>query len=931
MEDIEENVNNRDIEPMNIASDAPTSNSATVLLQQQPQQVPPSSDKWFAQEEIFRVINEQPLSTTTTVPSSYKSYDIPLSATPSAWTLPSSAPTELTFRTMTFKEFPPTIRKIMQAAKNPIWRVTATLVAVQHSPIPWRNVVQVAYEVKIKYALNLTLAYKHAQDKTEFAGSVEFARCLWQNTTQKMFHNDSIIIPIHGNKSDDDQNDINAVVSDNMRDEDDDDDDDNNEEEEIVNKIKVNVTSTSSETSSTTTTTTTIVVPFSQPTRISTPLLPYQIQALQWMCKIEQECNQPHPFSQDLFLQVDKGKSIAVTNRDTLVLPQAAPQASLKTRGGVYADPPKTGKRVTMLALIMARPAAAIPEGTTLTKTTKFVPSRATLIVTDNMRFASWKSLIAQHCSPAPNVIYIQSRVALRNVTYRQLMDADVVFFSRQLANTNPDTNDTREQKSYDQLIQTAREALLESSVAPVLLPLVDWHRVVFDACQAHLTTRQHWFHGFTDALQCKTMWMVASDSRMDNPETCRKTMTLLHTIITMYNRNGEVVECSNMYEIPHDLQARPMYLARINFAEKFFWFNSGVGEAKMGPPPTTPVILVPQPPSQLENVVANIYAMLPNNKTTQQVFKYHLQTNAELRSLMGPDTVLPTSYTYGTPYQDWDATLKYWRDRAEASRVAVQEHLAIIQLTTDIIACNRALEKWIINLVEHQDKQQASDRMHHDIRFLRMAGPLFYNEKLSEQECSVCRIDDHDEWIVLPCGHMVCSECYPNLPASYKSRCCECRVEYNPQTELTTLKAKLAPMEHAVLKYGSKMATLMDYVKTNIMLQSSGQLVLHCNHAHLAELMQSTFVANGVSCELLPATPETRAVCLQRFHQNKTRVLIQEAHPLVGLESVETTHVMIIQIASSTNLVPPPQVSTILSHIRCKDDNKTVTIISFN
>jgi len=201
----------------------------------------------------------------------------------------------------------------------------------------------------------------------------------------------------------------------------------------------------------------------SPPPLIKLKLFSYQLETLGWMMDLEQRVDNEHYWStpvlvkwpgveaMDSMLFDCDSKKFYVRDKDDLFSLQKESKIHWTVRGGIVGDEMGLGKTITMLALITSRKwNDTIPrnlEGHKLLKLTDkkveyhadtLIETNATLIFCPSHLCNQWKEEVEKNVKKNKmKVVVITLIKTLRNLTYQELVDADLVVVSFQFLKNN--------------------------------------------------------------------------------------------------------------------------------------------------------------------------------------------------------------------------------------------------------------------------------------------------------------------------------------------------------------------------------------------------------------------------------------------------------------------------------------------------------------
>ena len=113
---------------------------------------------------------------------------------------------------------------------------------------------------------------------------------------------------------------------------------------------------------------------------------------------------------------------------------------NLLNKTGVMADEMGLGKTVTLLSLILSNPRTTTPDGKLKREDRKkaLFESKSSLVICPNQLITQWENEFNKHCESNLKIITIMSVKELKALSYKEVVDSDVVILSHQfLRNKN--------------------------------------------------------------------------------------------------------------------------------------------------------------------------------------------------------------------------------------------------------------------------------------------------------------------------------------------------------------------------------------------------------------------------------------------------------------------------------------------------------------
>ncbi|KAF8857758.1 hypothetical protein BDZ45DRAFT_674506 [Acephala macrosclerotiorum] len=188
-----------------------------------------------------------------------------------------------------------------------------------------------------------------------------------------------------------------------------------------------------------------------QPTIISTTLLPHQLAALQFM--LTRELGSSSSEERSMWEPEYHGLRILFKHRITNIR-QA--RMTLKCRGGILADDMGMGKSLTLLALVLhtleeARKFGETPQNNMIERQTKGA-TKATLLIAPKSTLYNWQVQVKEHTLPGSIKLLIYHGSG-RTATYEQLANADIVLTTFETASSDFNMSETLRNVSWFRIV----------------------------------------------------------------------------------------------------------------------------------------------------------------------------------------------------------------------------------------------------------------------------------------------------------------------------------------------------------------------------------------------------------------------------------------------------------------------------------------------
>lgn len=571
-------------------------------------------------------------------------------------------------------------------------------------------------------------------------------------------------------------------------------------------------------------------LPIEQPKNINISLFNYQKQNISWMENLE--------------LQIDNLDTISIDNiwpylikitpdilysyyyhKFILYCPQ---KISLSYQGGILADSVGLGKSLTSIGLMLSK-----------TRQPYNFYSRANLVLCPNHLAQQWFDEIEKNTQNIYTIM-IRTKRDWENITYQELMEADIVIVTHQFLN-NAIYNKNKNFYSYEQ--------------SKPNLELIQWHRIFLD--EGHELVYNHKIFSNVLKLQSKYKWYVSGTpyitcTDVDYPDMC---IFKIAQFLGIQISENEIL-APYQYSIPN-----------MTFIKEII--------TKL----------------MIKNTKESVNLDLPKYQINNKLLEFHKTEKgrydiAKQRTKLCRKWLLQLCCSMNLADQD----IKEFG--VEKTLEQIHEIMIVNQ--------EKKLEKKRNTLINAKPKKQ--DKIITDERkklITRLEREIVEIEKslnylkivlsqiTTQQSCPIC-LEIIDDLAITDCGHVFCSNCIEKC-LQVNGKCPNCRtntkytiVSMNPNTNLLNIN-----------KYGTKITELIEFLKN-----TNESIIIFSQWDRLLHQIGNILTNEGFSNVFCQGSVFQRNKALQQFKQKKIQILMMSLHYAVsGTNLTEAKNMIILDL----------------------------------
>jgi SNF2 family DNA or RNA helicase len=646
------------------------------------------------------------------------------------------------------------------------------------------------------------------------------------------------------------------------------------------------------------------VVPRSQPAGIKTPLYHHQLDAVQWMHNLEDHIEAGWSFPDVSSIPRDPTPSDRKVTIDTeaglFILPWELArgdtrQGTFWAKGGIYADPPGSGKTLSMICLIKEH-SIDLDVIRRNPRHGNNVNSRATLVLCPAQIVMQWHAQFVTHTDPMPVVITITTNANIKHLTYNDLVTADVVVVSTEfLFNNDKYAAHARfpENIGIDRLHDTkvmAQELWRKAKPLAVKYPLIEhihWHRVVIDEGHKIADVAGMTWH-ILRSITSTYSWYMTGTPKLGDDYKAMRTGTLS---FLGFRAAYHVGDTTNAFTAETKIAAyRTAVMEQLHHT--IFWKNERTQEElRKIPPAVEEIINVDLTP--IERGLYDDQIRRGNMEDALEICS-HPQITDEARRIYG-DGTLTLEEVRKRLVDDRREVLK--RATEEAARLrAIRTTLEEEFEAADEIgkeARRFAVEQ---TRTDHETALATMRAAQSTITYMTEAIPRIEEERARNAlECIIC-MEPMTQMAVLPCGHHLCRKC-SRTTLGEPPRCPMCRTAVPAGSILDVKAGTMSEEEELRYRIGAKMSALLIYIRTHVMSTPAGRVIIFSKRNRLLHRVGDLLEANRVHVGYIQGPAATRAKAITEFNEGKSHaILLSLEHAAEGVNLTAASHVIFLE-----------------------------------
>lgn len=187
--------------------------------------------------------------------------------------------------------------------------------------------------------------------------------------------------------------------------------------------------------------------------------------------------------------------------------------------------------------------------------------------------------------------------------------------------------------------------------------------------------------------------------------------------------------------------------------------------------------------------------------------------------------------------------------------------------------------------------------------KFIVRALEKMMGDNIKEEECSIC-YDTINKPVMTDCGHLFCNDCL-EMSLGYKLECPQCRKPLDKNKVYTITKKKDIPKnDPLIVKYGTKLATLINTMKT-LMKDKKNKIIIFSQWDDMLSLIGKTLSENGITNTFIKGNVYQRNNAISKFKTGKTSqgkdcesnvIMLSLENSASGTNLTEASHIIFIE-----------------------------------
>lgn len=647
-------------------------------------------------------------------------------------------------------------------------------------------------------------------------------------------------------------------------------------------------------------------ITYSQPTILQLKLFDYQLRALNWMVKVEEELDKDGGWKFDSSVHLNKlinmsddvKMDIYVDILDKEISFGKKPFHLISSFGGNLADEIGLGKTAEFIALKASRNTKI----SSFTHDNGHINTRATLVLCPSHLTKQWQREI-EKCNPLFQTVIITTKPTHLSVTYNDIINADFVIVSFQfLTNMNhyipyqyekvtPSLLTTKFNdriSKYKEIIKlktnnkdNIKNLLNENGP---LLEIFHWDRVGVDEGHeifGELSTTNstvivnNYLKQWMINIDAKYRWYISG-----TPFSHKKGFTTAMQYLNLYTyKKINIGDMTKLVKLSYDdiiNEGISFNYLKDELMKRFYYRNTKVS---IGTEFNIPSVLEEIIYLELTSVEKSIYS---SNKHRGDEYLRQLCCHPQI--------------------SDHDVS------------VFGTEEISLGEMQEKLINHNKnlykATEKKLATLEIHPpdnetEYKQKKTRYTNDLGKLKHLVDFF--EKVDpvvpvsqDETCPICMCD-FDDPVITSCSHYFCRECIITSLSCGKKECPICRAQLTSKDIFVVNKSKEdKSVDYLVFKYGSKMGKLIGLCK-QILNNPNNKIIIFSQWDKMLHLIGKTLKDNNIQNVYCKGNVHQRNSAIETFRGfNKAKkdvraIMLSLEHAASGTNLTEATHIIMV------------------------------------
>jgi SNF2 family DNA or RNA helicase len=653
-----------------------------------------------------------------------------------------------------------------------------------------------------------------------------------------------------------------------------------------------------------------------QPYMNGIKLYSYQLRTLQWLKHIEStiykegiKYSSVIPLNE--LLNVDKFNNYYFDYINQEIITNENITKKLTFKGGILADEMGLGKTITTISLIIDKPRndlninlKKLNEINIELNQNEKIKIKANLIICPSHLAKQWYSEIIR-CNPLMKVLLITTKPQHENITYKDILEANVVIVSFQfLSNIQYYPSINYKKITMSQLYNNFNERiyLLNTTLKNILndknklltlkqpiLEHFEWYRIIVDEAHEIFSTsiwnRNHidsFLNNLLLVIDCVFKWYI-SGTPFTNEDGFRSVMQFLEMKsyskqnIIIRGKNEVITKCLDFKNlIERGMNEQTLYN---DIMKQLYCRNT---KANIGDEWNVPSIIEETIFMNLTNIEKGIYEQ---GKHYGSIY---------LRQICCHPNISEKSI-----------------EALGCEELSLEDvRLKLIDYKKSLITDNlNKISALDINKDEHnydnKRKQLISKNkdLEYEIRFFTNLDPIV--PKLPEDSCPIC-MSEFDNVVVTDCGHYYCKECILNALNMSKKTCPMCRQSLSMKNIYSIKKSEDTAVDYLTFKYGSKMGKLISICK-QILNDETARIIIFSQWERLLLNIGKTLKENNINNVNCRGNINVKNATIKTFKEGihsgiETKVIMLSLeNSASGTNLTEATHIILIDPVDGT------------------------------
>lgn len=653
-------------------------------------------------------------------------------------------------------------------------------------------------------------------------------------------------------------------------------------------------------------------IQYGQPVNLEVDLYGYQLKTLNWMVQVEQDNGFKYALSiplSDLFVNLEAKKKMVDIKFDMLtkeLIYKSEVYHKMYINGAILADEMGLGKTITTIALMLTN--RMNNNGYSIKNEDGRFNTKANLVICPSHLARQWAREINKSC-PLMNVVVCLTKPMHRKLTYRSIIDADVVIVSFQFLTNykyylrlKTDNYITITSLSYSYGQENRMKSLLNNleninklslddqlKETDIFFEYFNWHRLVVDEgheifgnMSVHGNTQQYVLGNWIMRVRSKFKWYISGTPFINS-----------HGMKNVLDYIGWLTEYKNSDIGKKGKNGKSMYLKYDGICEKGIYQNffresilkkmyyrntkESVGSEYSVPAIVEEVILL-----EFTDFERSLYVQNRGNnmEDINNVYLRQLCCHPQVsdRNIFMEDTGLSLEEVR-------QSLIKHNKDKLCKEKKKLEN----IKKDPEQHGFSGKVKR-----VENRIKQ-----FEYMINFFENIEPVI--TEIENDSCSIC-LCSFEDLVITECGHFFCKECIQCSLKMSNSNCPICREKLNLK-QIHPIEMKdmdKNKIDILVSKYGTKMGKLIGICR-KLFNNPENRIIIFSQWDKMLNLISNTLKENDINTVSCKGNVHQRNCAIESFKKGKKGkdvvrvIMLSLENAASGINLTEATHIILM------------------------------------